>query len=219
MFELQIIYEDAILLVCNKPAGLMVEPDRNNHPNLLQQVKNYLKEKTGDNNPYAQHLHRLDRVTSGIVLFSKQKEHLRNLSEQFAQRQVSKYYVALTEKAPEKKAGILEHWHRKEKKKAVLVLEGTEFAEKAKLEYTVQLHGNNVLWNIKLHTGKYHQIRVQLASIGCPILGDELYGSTEPYQTNAIALHATKLIIQHPVSREEMIFEASDGGFGDVLIK
>jgi 23S rRNA pseudouridine955/2504/2580 synthase/23S rRNA pseudouridine1911/1915/1917 synthase len=219
MFELQIIYEDAILLVCNKPAGLMVEPDRNNHPNLLQQVKNYLKEKTDDKNPYAQHLHRLDRVTSGIVLFSKQKEHLRNLSEQFAQRQVSKYYVALTEKAPEKKAGILEHWHRKEKKKAVLVLEGTEFAEKAKLEYTVQPHGNNVLWNIQLHTGKYHQIRVQLASIGCPILGDELYGSTESYHPNAIALHATKLIIQHPVSREEMIFEASDGGFGDVLIK
>lgn len=209
MFKLQIIYEDAILLVCNKPAGLMVEPDRNNHPNLLQQVKNYLKEKTGDKNPYAQHLHRLDRVTSGIVLFSKQKEHLRNLSEQFAQRQVSKYYVALTEKAPEKKAGILEHWHRKEKKKAVLVLEGTEFAEKAKLEYTVQPHGNNVLWNIKLHTGKYHQIRVQLASIGCPILGDELYCSTEPYQTNAIALHAAKLIIKHPATKEEMVFEAT----------
>ena len=209
MSKLQIIYEDAILLVCNKPAGLMVEPDRNNHPNLLQQVKNYLKEKTGDKNPYAQHLHRLDRVTSGIVLFSKQKEHLRNLSEQFAQRQVSKYYVALTEKAPEKKAGILEHWHRKEKKKAVLVLEGTEFAEKAKLEYTVQPHGNNVLWNIKLHTGKYHQIRVQLASIGCPILGDELYGSTEPYQTNAIALRAAKLIIKHPATKEEMVFEAT----------
>ena len=173
MFKLQIIYEDAILLVCNKPAGLMVEPDRNNHPNLLQQVKNYLKEKTGDKNPYAQHLHRLDRVTSGIVLFSKQKEHLRNLSEQFAQRQVSKYYVALTEKAPEKKAGILEHWHRKEKKKAVLVLEGTEFAEKAKLEYNVQPHGNNVLWNIKLHTGKYHQIRVQLASIASMVFAHE----------------------------------------------
>jgi 23S rRNA-/tRNA-specific pseudouridylate synthase len=138
MFELQIIYEDDVILVCNKPAGLMVEPDRNNHINLLQQVKNYLKEKTGDKNPYAQHLHRLDRVTSGIVLFTKQKEHLRNLSEQFAQRQVSKYYVALTDKAPEQNEGSLEHWHRKEKKKAVLVPEGTEYAEKAKLEYTVK---------------------------------------------------------------------------------
>jgi RluA family pseudouridine synthase len=219
MFELQIIYEDAILLVCNKPAGLMVEPDRNNHPNLLQQVKNYLKEKTGDKNPYAQHLHRLDRVTSGIVLFTKQKEHLRNLSEQFAQRQVSKYYVALTDKAPEKKAGILEHWHRKEKKKAALVLEGTKYAEKAKLEYIVQPHGKYYLWNIKLHTGKYHQIRVQLASIGCPILGDELYGSTEPYQTNAIALHAAKLIIEHPVTKEKMVFEAINSGFDNILMQ
>ncbi len=116
-----------------------------------------VQEKTGDKILYAQHLHRLDRVTSGIVLFTKQKEHLRNLIEQFAQRQVSTQSVALTDKAPEKKAGILEHWHRKEKKKAALVLEGTEFAEKAKLEYTVQPQGKYYLWNIKLHTGKYHQ--------------------------------------------------------------
>lgn len=213
MLNLQIIYEDEILLVCNKPAGLMVEPDRNNHPNLLQQVKNYLKEKTGDNNPYVQHLHRLDRVTSGIVLFTKQKEYLRNLSEQFAQRQVSKYYIALTDKAPEKTEGILEHWHRKEKKKAVLVPEGTEYAEKAKLEYTVKRNGNYFSWHIQLHTGKYHQIRVQLASIDCPILGDELYGSIITYKPNAIALHATELIIQHPVTNQEIIFEAPIGGF------
>jgi RluA family pseudouridine synthase len=208
MFNLQIIYEDHVLLVCNKPAGLMVEPDRNSHPNLLQQVRNYLREKTGDKNPYGQHLHRLDRVTSGIVLFTKQKEYLRNLSEQFAQRQVSKYYLALTDNAPEKNEGILEHWHRKEKKKAVLVPEGTDYAEKAKLEYKVQPHGNYYLWHIKLHTGKYHQIRVQLASMGCPIIGDELYGSTEVFKSNSIALHATKLIIMHPESEEEMVFES-----------
>ncbi|MBL7934243.1 MAG: RluA family pseudouridine synthase [Bacteroidia bacterium] len=218
-----LIYEDDVLLVCNKPSGLMVEPDRNNHPNLLQQVKDYLKKQTGNNNPYAQHLHRLDRVTSGIVLFTKQKEHLRNLSEQFAQRQVSKHYIAVTSRAsvtssdtevlevPE--SGILEHWHRKEKKKAALVPEGTTFAEKAKLEYTVKAHGNYFLWNIQLHTGKYHQIRAQLASVGSPIIGDELYGSSVPYQPNAIALHATKLIIKHPVSGKEMIFEVSNGDF------
>jgi len=205
-----ILYEDDTLLVCNKPAGLMVEPDRNNHPNLLQQVKNYLKETTGEKLPYVQHLHRLDRVTSGIVLFTKKKEYLKNLSEQFAQREVSKFYVALTSTAPVAEAleaTVLEHWHRKEKKKAVLVPEGTEFAEKAKLEYSIQPHGNYFLWNIKLLTGKYHQIRVQLASLGCPILGDELYGSTEAYQPNAIALHATKLIITHPVNGKEMVFE------------
>ena len=205
-----IIYEDEVLLVCNKPAGLMVEPDRNNFPNLLQQVKNYLKNTTRNNQHYVQHLHRLDRPTSGIVLFSKQKEYLRNLSEQFAQRTVSKYYVALTKNAPQEKIGVLEHWHRKEKKKAQLVAEGTPFAEKAKLEYGVKTYGNFFKWDIKLYTGKYHQIRVQLASLGCPVLGDELYGSPEHYKLNIIALHASKLIIQHPVIEKEMVFEADD---------
>lgn len=187
----------------------MVEPDRNNFPNLQQQVKQYLKEKTGESNPYAQHLHRLDRPTSGIVLFTKQKAFLRDLSEQFAQREVSKHYLALTALAPAEQAGTLEHWHRKEKKKAVLVPEGTPFAEKAKLEYVLKAQGDHFLWNIHLHTGKYHQIRVQLASLGCPILGDELYGSTEGYKPNAIALHATSLTIRHPETLKPITFEAA----------
>lgn len=205
-----IIYEDDVLLVCNKPAGLMVEPDRNNFSNLLQQVKNYLKENTGEKLPYVQHLHRLDRPVSGVVLFTKKKEYLKNLSEQFAQRTVSKNYIAVTSNVPQKTSGILEHWHRKEKKKAVLVSEGTEFAEKIKLEYTIKPLGNFFKWEIKLHTGKFHQIRIQLASVGCPIVGDELYGSAEAYKPNAIALHAAKLIIQHPVTNHKMIFEAED---------
>ena len=197
-----------MLLVCNKPAGLMVEPDRNNFPNLLQQVKYYLKETTANQSPYAQHLHRLDRPVSGIVLFTKQREYLRNLSEQFAQRTVSKHYIAITSNAPTYNTFVLEHWHRKEKKKAVLVPEGTEFAEKVKLEYEVKPNGKIFNWNIHLHTGKYHQIRVQLASLGCPILGDKLYGSSEPYMLNSIALHASKLVIKHPVNLQEMVFEA-----------
>jgi 23S rRNA-/tRNA-specific pseudouridylate synthase len=227
-----ILYEDEVLLVCNKPAGLMVEPDRNNFPNLLQDVKNYLKATTGEKLPYVQHLHRLDRPTSGIVLFTKQKEYLRNLSEQFAQREVSKVYLALTKTAPLQLEGRLEHWHRKEKKKAVLVPEGTEFAEKAILEYKVKSHNQDLsvraclvgrqaqsrtdkeskhyLWEIKLHTGKYHQIRVQLASLDCPILGDEIYGSTDKYKPNEIALHAWKLKIKHPVTNEEIEFVAEN---------
>ncbi len=208
----EIIYEDNILLVCNKPAGLMVEPDRNNFPNLLQQVKNYLKEKSGEKLPYAQHLHRLDRPVSGIVLFTKDKSHLRNLSEQFAQREVSKYYQALTDKCPEQNQGLLEHWHRKEKKKAQLVDEGTPFAEKIKLEYSVKPFGNYFLWDIQLHTGKFHQIRAQLASIGCPVLGDALYGSTQTYSANKIALHAAKLIIKHPLTHNETVFESEFKG-------
>ncbi|MBC7694997.1 MAG: RluA family pseudouridine synthase [Burkholderiales bacterium] len=205
--HLNIIYEDDVLLVCNKPAGLMVEPDRNNFPNLLQQVKNYLKEKTGSKTLYVQHLHRLDRPVSGVVLFTKKREYLKDLSEQFAQRTVSKYYQALTSTAPAQLSGTLEQWHRKEKKKAVLVPEGTEFSERIKLEYSVKQFGNRFLWEIKLHTGKYHQIRVQLAGLGCPIIGDALYGSDEQYKSNAIALHAAKLVIQHPVTLKQMEFK------------
>lgn len=206
MEALNIIYEDDVLLVCNKPAGLMVEPDRNNYPNLLQMVKNYLKEKTGDKNPYVQHLHRIDRAVSGVILFTKNKEHLRNLNEQFAQREVEKEYLALTAKAPQKLKDTLVHWHRKEKKKAVLVPEGTPYAELAKLDYEVEKYGSFFLWKIKLHTGKFHQIRVQLASTGCPILGDTLYGSTEPYKNDSIALLAHKLVLHHPLSKQKMEF-------------
>ncbi len=206
MEPLTIIYEDDILLVCNKPSGLMVEPDRNNYPNLLQMVKNYLKETQDDKNPYVQHLHRIDRVVSGVILFTKNKDYLRNLSEQFAQREVEKEYLALTANAPKEMKGVLEHWHRKEKKKGVLVAEGTPYAEKAKLEYEVEKYGSLFLWKIKLHTGKFHQIRVQLASNGCPILGDTLYGSTENYKEDTIALLAHKLVIHHPVTKQKMEF-------------
>lgn len=203
-----IVFEDETILVCNKPAGLMVEPDRNNHPNLLQQVKSYLKGTTGEKDPYAQHLHRLDRVTSGIVLFTKKKEHLRKLSEQFAQREVQKTYIALTKNAPAQLTGRLEHWHRKEKKKAILFDHEEEYTEKAILEYTTHEQESVYQWEINLLTGKYHQIRAQLASLNCPIIGDELYGSTEKYKPNAIALHAWKLKIKHPASGGEMEFLA-----------
>lgn len=209
----QIIFEDDVLLVCNKPAGLMVEPDRNNYPNLLQQAKNYVKEKTGEGQPYVQHLHRLDRPVSGVVLFTKKREYLKNLSEQFAERKVSKQYLALTATAPKVMMAILEQWHRKEKKNAVLVPEGTEYAEKIKLSYSVNAHKQSFLWEIELHTGKFHQIRVQLAGLGCPVLGDELYGSVQAYKPNAIALHAHTLAIHHPVSNKELVFVAPTTDF------
>jgi RluA family pseudouridine synthase len=197
----QILYEDDYILVINKPAGLMVEPDRNQNPSLLQYVKEYLKNTAGDPVPYAQHLHRLDRVVSGIALFTKQREVLRNLSEQFAEHRVKKFYKALTTKAPAQSKGRLEHWHRKEKKKAVLYTQQIEYAEKAILDYEITKQSEKYfLWDIQLHTGKYHQIRAQLASTGCPIIGDVLYGSNVSYQPNAIALQAWRLVFQHPVS-------------------
>lgn len=187
----------------------MVEPDRNGHPNLLQQVKHYLKPFVNPGEEvYAQHIHRLDRPVSGIILFAKQRSVLKNLSEQFAERKVKKHYQALTDQAPQEWKDTLEHWHRKEKKKAMLSKEEFPYAESAKLSYEVQqLSEHRFLWNIELHTGKFHQIRAQLASLGCPIIGDLLYGSAVAYKPDTIALHAYKLIFRHPLTNEELIIE------------
>ncbi len=204
-----ILFEDDVLLVINKPAGLMVEPDRNGHPNLLQQVKKYLKTSLpAKDEVYAQHIHRLDRPVSGIVLFAKQRSVLKNLSEQFAQRRVKKFYQALTDKEPVLKSGMIEHWHRKEKKMAVLYDYEVQYSEKAILGYEVtKFEGTYFLWNIELLTGKYHQIRAQLAKSGCPIIGDNLYGSTLPFYPGSIALHAWRLDFIHPITHDLMSIE------------
>jgi RluA family pseudouridine synthase len=204
-----ILYEDDVVIVINKPAGLMVEPDRNGHPNLLHQVRQYLKASLmPQEEVYAQHIHRLDRPVGGIVLFAKQRAVLKNLSEQFAERKVKKYYHALTAQAPSSRTGTLEHWHRKEKKRAVLYADEVQYSEKALLNYEISNVGQNrFLWTIELHTGKYHQIRAQLAHLGCPVIGDSIYGSTIPYHPNSIALHAWKLIFFHPLSNTTMCIE------------
>ncbi len=187
----------------------MVEPDRNGHPNLLQQVQKYIRTSIyPSKDVYAQHIHRLDRPVSGIVLFAKQKLVLKNLSEQFAERKVKKYYQALTDKAPEIWKGKLENGHRKEKKKAVVSAVGFPETEKIWLEYEVTSYSENrFLWNIELHTGKFHQIRAQLAAADCPIIGDLLYGSAIAYKPDSILLHACKLVFSHPTTNEEICIE------------
>lgn len=206
----RILFEDDYLMVVNKPAGLMVEPDRNNFPNLLNHVKRYLRNSgIYSQTLYAQHLHRLDRPVSGCVLFAKQKIALRPLSEQFAARTISKQYQALTNAMPAEAFGELVHWHRKEKKKACLVDSSLLGAEQVRLSYKVEAYRENkFLWNIDLHTGKFHQIRIQLAHEGCPIIGDVQYGSDTLLLPTTIALHANRLTFLHPITGTPVAVEA-----------
>jgi RluA family pseudouridine synthase len=209
-----ILYEDKFILVINKPASLMVEPDRNGHPNLLQQVQKYIKKSTHPNNEvYAQHIHRLDRPVSGIVLFAKKKSMLKELSEQFAQRTVKKFYRALTPatSALESSSGKLSHWHFKDSKnkRAIIATEAKPDYDAVSLGYSITPYNSTYnLWDIELHTGKYHQIRAQLSAASAPILGDSLYGSNSEYAANCIALHAYKLEFTHPSTKEWMSIEA-----------
>jgi len=206
-----ILFEDNDILLINKPCSLMVEPDRNGHPNLLQQVQKYIKQNSHPNKEvYAQHVHRLDRPVSGIVLFAKKKSVLKNLSEQFAQRTIKKKYKAITEKQPLLEQGILDNWLYKDKKnkKAVIYEQTHAEADNVKLAYITENYKQFTLWDINLHTGKYHQIRAQLAFAGCSIIGDTAYGSTHVYAPNAIALHAYELAFVHPNTNVAMIIHA-----------
>jgi RluA family pseudouridine synthase len=206
-----ILFEDNDILLINKPCSLMVEPDRNGYPNLLQQVQKYVKKNLHPNKEvYAQHIHRLDRPVSGVVLFAKKKSVLKDLSEQFAQRTVKKYYKALTNHKPLVEKATLEHWLFKDtkNKKAIIYAQQQSDTDKVILNYTTTLYKDYILWNIALHTGKYHQIRAQLSYAGTPILGDALYGSDVTYAPNSIALHAYALEFSHPNTKQLMRIEA-----------
>ena len=206
-----ILFEDNEILLINKPCSLMVEPDRNGHPNLLQQVQKYVKKSLHPNKEvYAQHIHRLDRPVSGVVLFAKKKSILRDLSEQFAQRTVKKYYKALTNNKPSTEKATLENWLFKDTKNKMAIIYSKEQpnTDKVLLSYTTSGFTALTLWDIALHTGKYHQIRAQLSHAGCPIIGDVLYGSDVVYAPNSIALHAYALEFMHPKTKQVMRIEA-----------
>ena len=206
----QIIFEDKHLLLVNKPAGLMVEEDQYDNPNLIQLLRKHIQGKSR-NTVFIQNVHRLDRPVSGIVLFAKKASDLKNLSEQFRNRTPEKIYLAVTASAPEKKEGRLSHYHYKnlKEKKAEISSEKKKETDFVELEYKIIGEADQkFLWQIKLITGKYHQIRAQLAFMGCPVIGDEKYGSTIKYHQDAIGLHAWKLGFIHSATGDKVEYIA-----------
>lgn len=202
---LQIIKETTHWLLVNKTAGINVE-QLWDYPSMEQEVKAYLQKKNA-REPYLGIVHRLDRPVSGTLLFAKKKSTLKALNHQFATRTVRKVYWAICEGVPDQTTGVLEHYLLKDQKnkRAIAFKEERKGTTKAQLSYRLlgsAASGRLSCLEIRPISGRFHQIRVQLAAMGWPIVGDEKYGSQEPDQPNTIALHARQLSFTDPTSEE-----------------
>lgn len=210
--NLQILFEDNHIIVVNKRAGDIVQGDKTGDKPLSEVVKSYIKEtynKPG--NVYLGVVHRLDRPTTGIVLFSKTSKALPRLNKLFAEKEAKKTYWALVKQAPQKSSDRLVHWLKKNPKnnKSTAFTKEIQDGKKAILNYrTLKTLDNYTLLEIDLETGRHHQIRSQLASIGSPIKGDLKYGFDRSNPDASIHLHARKLEFEHPVKKDWVAIEA-----------
>ncbi len=210
--NLQILHEDNHIIVVNKRVGDIVQGDKTGDKPLSDVVKEYIKEKY--NKPgdvFLGVVHRLDRPTTGIVVFAKTSKALTRLNETFKNRETQKTYWAVVKNVPPKDKDTLEHFLKRNTKNNTSKAHLKEVPEskKASLTYEIikKLDNYSVL-EIDLHTGRHHQIRAQLQAIGCPIKGDLKYGFDRSNSDGGIHLHAKKLTITHPVSKEIITFIA-----------
>jgi len=206
--NLQIIHEDNHIIVINKRVGDIVQGDNTGDKPLSEIIKEYLKEKY--NKPGAVFLgvvHRLDRPTTGIVVFAKTSKALERLNKMFSERETHKIYWAIVKNKPPKTEDNLIHFIKRNEKNNTSKAYINEISEskKASLHYKIIKELNNYYaLEINLHTGRHHQIRAQLQAIGCAIKGDLKYGFDRSNLDGGIHLHARKLVFIHPVSKEKM---------------
>jgi 23S rRNA pseudouridine1911/1915/1917 synthase len=208
MKPLDIIFVDNHLLVVNKDGGLLTQPSGTERDNLQDHAKAWIKERF--NKPghvFLEAIHRLDAPVSGIVLFARTSKALSRLNASMRNKETEKVYHAFVERSLPAEEGTLEHYLIHDEFHAKVVSENHPEAKFARLRYrSLERKGNFTLVEIQLETGRYHQIRVQLAHVGCPIVGDKLYGSGAFFPQGGIALHHTHLTIPHPISHEKVIF-------------
>ena len=209
MSKLEVIHENKGYIVVNKAAGLISEQSPFEKLTAESQIQKHLK--ISKREPYIGVIHRLDRVTSGVLIFAKKKSILVAFNELFSNRKVQKTYWAIVHKKPAQNKETLTHFLFKNnfKKQAEIVPVNTKGAQKCSLTYRI-LEQNNLgyLLEIKPRTGRFHQIRAQLAHIGLPIIGDEKYGSDQKYLALSICLHARKLTYTPANSNESVSYEA-----------
>ena len=204
-----VLYEDNHLIIVNKQAGEIVQGDKTGDAPLSDIVKDWLKEKYNKpGNVYLGVVHRLDRPVSGVVLFAKTSKALPRLNKMFAGHDnVSKTYWAIVQNRPQTPQGTLTHWLTRNEKNNTARAYDREVpgSKKAVLDYELIASGDRYhLLEIHLHTGRHHQIRCQLAKIGCPIKGDLKYGAPRSNPDGSISLHARNLTLEHPVSHENI---------------
>lgn len=210
---LEIIYEDNHLIAINKRPGDLVQGDKTGDNTLIDQVKNYIKKKY--NKPRGVFLgliHRLDRPTSGLILFAKTSKALRRINKQFKDRKTQKKYWAIIDKSFDSNSGTLTHWLKRNPKmnKSFANNEEVNDSKKAILHYKkiIKLRKYCVL-EINLETGRHHQIRSQLSFIGFPVKGDLKYNAKRKNPDASIDLHARSLTINHPTTKKKITFLAS----------
>ena len=209
---MQVVYEDNHVIVVNKSSGEIVQGDKTGDLPLSGMVRQYIKEayaKPGE--VFLGVVHRLDRPVFGLVLFARTSKALERLNRMFANGEVHKTYWAITKNLPPKEEGRLENWIVRNEKQNKSYAYDTErpHSKKAILDYKVVGRTDNYcLLEVNLHTGRHHQIRCQLAHIGCPIRGDLKYGAPRSNPDGSISLLARRLEFVHPVSKQTIAVEA-----------
>ncbi len=204
--DLEILYEDNHVIVINKKASDIVQGDKTGDETLPDKIKSYLKDKyQKPGNVFCGVVHRLDRPTSGAVVFARTSKALERLNAQFRDKETNKIYWAIVDRQPPKKKDRLEHFLKKNEaqNKSYPHAKEIQGAKKAILEYEwIGSSDKYFLLKIKLETGRHHQIRAQLSAIGLHIKGDLKYGAQRPNKDGSICLHARELQFIHPTTKE-----------------
>lgn len=208
---MQVIYEDNHLIIVNKAVGEIVQGDKTGDKPLSEYVKDYIREKySKPGNVFCGVVHRLDRPVSGIVVFARTSKALERMNRKFRDGEVHKTYWALVQGKPLQKEALLEDWLVSDGRmnKTFVTDQGAKDAKLSRLKYKTIAEGDRyTLLEVTLLTGRKHQIRAQLANIGCPIKGDLKYGSKRSNSDGGISLQSHSIEFIHPVSKQEIRLE------------
>lgn len=216
MEELKVLYEDNHVIVVIKPQNVPSQADASGDEDMLSKVKKYLKEKYNkEGEAFVGLVHRLDRPTGGIMVFAKTSKGASRLSQQIRDGKMNKTYFAVTSKVPQLNMGKLVNYLKKDEQtnKVRIVTQGESGSKKAELMYKIlQTNEDEALVEVKLITGRGHQIRVQFAGINCPLVGDNKYGKTQTKRSSNLGLWAGRVEFEHPTTKQKMTFVCPPDG-------